>query len=563
MILGLDSMRRAYSYLRFSHPRQMKGDSRRRQTAFADQVAKKMGAILDDSLSLQDLGVSAFRGKNVKVGALSEFLDAVQTGRVSRGSILIVENIDRLSRNKVGIALQLFIQLLNHGITIVTADPERAYTQESINDVAALLEPIIYMSRAHDESRTKSMRSRAVWNQKKELAASEGKPLGIPPAAWMELTPGGYRLIPDRAATVRAIFRMATTEGLGKRRIVQTLAADPQRYPPFGEGKQWNERYVGLILTNRAAFGEYQRYTADPETGERAPQGEPIPNYFPAAVSEQDFYSAKAAMQRRKQRSGRPATGEANLFTGIVKSPIDGLSMHLRTPKTKPRSEVYLVSHAVWRGAKWDGSGRFAWSINYRAFESAVLSAVAELSPVDLQDREQPADEQENLIRELTDELIARDHTLRMLQDKINDPKTRPTAKKIYTESIDREAAAKEDTAKRLETLKADAVSGRPETLGETQSLIKLLANAKGAEAEKLRRRLKSRLRLIVDEIWVVIERLDHKRRVAHVKLYLRGGATRYLRVFSPAPPADSQAGIRVLNLEKKDFRKLNLETLT
>ncbi len=75
-----------------------------------------------------------------------------------RGSVLIIESIDRLNRNKVGEALQLFISILNSGVSIVTREPRRTDTQDSINDIAALLEPIIYMSRAHEESATKSFR---------------------------------------------------------------------------------------------------------------------------------------------------------------------------------------------------------------------------------------------------------------------------------------------------------------------------------------------------------------------------------------------------------------------
>src|SRR5262249_23834653 len=61
---GGSLMPRAYSYLRFSTPEQAKGDSRRRQLAFAEEMAAELKVPLDDSLCLQDLGVSAFRGKN-------------------------------------------------------------------------------------------------------------------------------------------------------------------------------------------------------------------------------------------------------------------------------------------------------------------------------------------------------------------------------------------------------------------------------------------------------------------------------------------------------------------
>jgi len=82
-----------------------------------------------------------------------------------------IESIDRLSRSKVGEALQLFISILNSGVSIVTREPRRTYSQDSINDIAALLEQLIYMSRAHEESATKSFQLKVAWAKKKERAA--------------------------------------------------------------------------------------------------------------------------------------------------------------------------------------------------------------------------------------------------------------------------------------------------------------------------------------------------------------------------------------------------------
>src|SRR5262249_19198675 len=90
---------RAFSYIRFSSSKQQKGDSYRRQSEFAVEICRENGWVLDEPLALDDLGVSSFRGANAKVGALAEFLEAIRIGRVLRGSILIIESIDRLSRN--------------------------------------------------------------------------------------------------------------------------------------------------------------------------------------------------------------------------------------------------------------------------------------------------------------------------------------------------------------------------------------------------------------------------------------------------------------------------------
>ena len=51
-------MKRAYSYIRFSTPEQLKGDSLRRQLETSRAYAEKHGLLLDDSL--RDIGIAAF-----------------------------------------------------------------------------------------------------------------------------------------------------------------------------------------------------------------------------------------------------------------------------------------------------------------------------------------------------------------------------------------------------------------------------------------------------------------------------------------------------------------------
>ncbi len=53
----------AYSYVRFSTPEQSKGDSLRRQEEKAEAYCQRHGWAMDRTLTLRDLGVSAFRGR--------------------------------------------------------------------------------------------------------------------------------------------------------------------------------------------------------------------------------------------------------------------------------------------------------------------------------------------------------------------------------------------------------------------------------------------------------------------------------------------------------------------
>src|SRR5262249_55658961 len=88
----------AYSYIRFSTPEQMKGDSLRRQTEAAADWCRRHNVSLDTSTTLRDLGRSAYTGKhreNADRHALASFLKMVEQGKVVRGSYLLIENLDR------------------------------------------------------------------------------------------------------------------------------------------------------------------------------------------------------------------------------------------------------------------------------------------------------------------------------------------------------------------------------------------------------------------------------------------------------------------------------------
>jgi DNA invertase Pin-like site-specific DNA recombinase len=519
---------RAFSYIRFSSKKQQKGESFRRQSEFAVEVCRENGWVLDETLTLNDLGVSAFRGTNAKVGALAEFLEAIRIGRVLRGSVLIIESIDRLSRNKVGEALQLFISILNSGVSIVTREPRRTYTQDSINDIAALLEPIIYMSRAHEESATKSFRLKDAWAKKKERAAASGLPMTRMAPRWLELTEKGYRLIPERAATVREIFRLSA-EGMGIQRILNHLVANPKKYPPFGDSGRWRDSYVLQILSNRAVFGEFQPQMRE-EGNKRVNCGEPIKGYFPAVVSEDLFYQVQAGMKARFRVLGRPGEFETNLFTGIVWHAEDKTTMSVHTfrqattPGGETRPYRYLTSGATANGSARRGKGL---SFPYPPFEQAVLQALSELTPADVLGAEEEGDEREAEIADLTGKLLVLDHRIQDAEQKASDPDEETP--EVYVGLLKTLHKTKKETVRRLEELKADAATCKAVNLGEVQSLLGLLGSVMGDELKEVRRKLKGKVRSVVSEIWVHITRVTHMTRVAQVQIHLRNGTIKKL----------------------------------
>jgi DNA invertase Pin-like site-specific DNA recombinase len=106
-----------YSYIRYSSKKQITGDSMRRQIKLGDDWVRDNGHSFAER-SFRDLGVSAFRGKNKHRGALSKFLQEIEDDRIPRGSILLIENLDRLSREGIDQAGDLFKKIIRAGVDI-------------------------------------------------------------------------------------------------------------------------------------------------------------------------------------------------------------------------------------------------------------------------------------------------------------------------------------------------------------------------------------------------------------------------------------------------------------
>ena len=365
----------AYSYVRFSTPTQLHGDSLRRQLQLSEVYAERRGLTIDKTLHLRDLGVSAFKGKNIKEGALAGFMEAIKLGKVKRGSFLLLESLDRLSRDEVGEALGLFLDIIRSGITIVTlVAPEQEFSKESINNPGNLFVAIGSMMRAHEESAMKSHRLSKAWEQKKKNAAT--KPISRQVPGWIELIDSECRLIPDAAKAVKLIFRLAL-DGHGATAITRHLNVNG--IPIIGKTKRstkWNTSYVKRILANRACIGEYQPHTG--HVSNRTPSGPPILNYYPAVVSEAQFYKVQASKKPQPQSAGRPGKSVASLFTSIIFDATDDATMVVVNKGTKIRP--YLVSGKAMVGVP----GSTYRSFPYKDFEDAFLAFVSELKASDV-----------------------------------------------------------------------------------------------------------------------------------------------------------------------------------
>jgi len=143
----------AISYTGWTSQKQRTVGSKRRQLDKTEAFCQKHRLVLDQRSA--DEPKSAFKGENCKNGAsMVRFLKDVKAGRIPKGTVLIMESLDWLSRETGAAAMMQFLEILQHGIDIVTLFDMQWYSQKSIaTDFVQLIVSLTCLIRAQDEAR--------------------------------------------------------------------------------------------------------------------------------------------------------------------------------------------------------------------------------------------------------------------------------------------------------------------------------------------------------------------------------------------------------------------------
>jgi DNA invertase Pin-like site-specific DNA recombinase len=202
-------MKKAYSYQRFSSSKQREGDSLKRQTDAAEVFCKQFGLQLVSTF--KDEGISGFKGKNFSnVSALGHFLKLVENGTIEKGSVLVVENMDRLSRQSILPCLSKFIDIINQGVSVGVISQNKILDQTSITaNPMELMLVLVEFARANNESEAKSKRVKSVIQSKIErVKKGEMVWFGIQKPSWIiGMKDGIFTLDKNRVKLVQNIFR--------------------------------------------------------------------------------------------------------------------------------------------------------------------------------------------------------------------------------------------------------------------------------------------------------------------------------------------------------------------
>ena len=484
---------RAYSYIRMSTDLQLKGDSLRRQLDASASYAAANGLDLVDEFRLEDIGISAFKGANVAEGALGRFLEAAKAGKISAGSFLLVESLDRLSRQEVRKSLTIFLSIVDAGVNIVTLADNRIYTAQK-TELVDLLTSLVIMSRAHEELHTKSLRVGAAWANKR--ANAKTKPLTALCPAWLRLSADrtSYEVLDKRAAIIKRIFEEAAA-GIGSYSITRRL--NEQKVQPIARSQGWQTSYVSKILTGRAVIGEFQPHKL--VAGKRVPDGPAIANYFPAVISDKLFFRAQQGRRARLLKRLVGKDGFSAIYSPAWQSaPIAAPRCILKT-KGRRHGSHSLVCDKAKRGI---GCHIARW--RYDHFEASFLAFVREVDLEQIIHSEEEAKKRsvaEATIAALQGEQADVKQQMEKTYELLSMAGTAANfvAEKLQQLESHRAAVEAELREKEQERLQlGSATSQFYESRDQIKALIEQLQSREGDEIYKLRSQIASKLKSLV-----------------------------------------------------------------
>lgn len=351
----------AFIYSRVSKEIQVKGEGLARQLKEAqgfiasrnlERAAKGLPPYrIADNLS--DQGISAYIGLNTKENAgLGAFIKAAEEGEVPRGSLLVVEAVDRISRMESDKAREIFRRLKELGIDvgIVRFQMIVKHNEPTRLDHDLLMTAGFHL--AHMESEQKSQRVKATLTRNRKIADEGGRKSTSNAPKWMQISDDRmeFNLVPDRVRVIEKMIEMKL-EGIGCHTIANKL--NEMKIPFFikdkqGNDREWDSNMVTRYLHMPQLYGAFQpkhRVFNEHGTEQRVNNGDLRLNYYPAIINKEKFDLLQLTFitnpdDEKKSKGGRQNGEYKNLFSDLCFCPVCGDGMHFSQP---PRTKAKLL----------------------------------------------------------------------------------------------------------------------------------------------------------------------------------------------------------------------------
>ncbi|MEI1013207.1 recombinase family protein [Pseudomonas aeruginosa] len=329
----------AYAYIRYSSKAQGEAgkDSVDRQMASIQAITKQQGIDLLPENIYSDSGISAHDGSNKRKGKLKELIDLINDVHIKPGDYIFVESIDRLSRQRLLQAKDLVNSILEKGVILITTIDGQRYEKPSetnrIDDLQQDILLSVIAKRAHEESKTKSVRRKSAWNRAKKLAEEDktifnghNPPYGIS----YNKEENRFEVVEEEAKEIRSIFESLKYVGVSL--TIKKVNEHSKR--------KWTNRNIKHLIDTKYVLGSYMAQRRDENKNKVFERY--IENYYPQIVSYELFNDAVEAMKSRAHRKnyGNQTVGSLNIFRHAIKCESCNASM-LFEKQTNPKGVIY------------------------------------------------------------------------------------------------------------------------------------------------------------------------------------------------------------------------------
>lgn len=331
----------AYVYVRWSRSEQGQGDSETRQLRDIGAWCERRGFAMSPDRVLIDRGASGFAGAHLARGKLGEFIRSVETGRVPHGSVLVVEQFDRISRLPISEARRVIDLLTRNGIKVGVVGSDDLFDAGSNDELTSAVGMLLRVHLAHDESRLKRDRQRSIWVSKRAKAAETQVAATNHGPRWLDRVDGKW-ILNRHAPTVARIYQMSI-DGFGAGSIATKFNAEAVpglsragvKTGRGGNATRWSANSIRQLLRSHAPRGAWLPRTTETRLSDtrvetaggfhtqydtkttRAAASEPIEGYYPAVVSQEDWDLARRAMGTRTGAGGNK---------GVMRNVLQGLA---------------------------------------------------------------------------------------------------------------------------------------------------------------------------------------------------------------------------------------------
>jgi predicted site-specific integrase-resolvase len=346
---------RLYLYVRYSSLKQQDGTSLDRQMRVAREVAAELGLPIEEVMF--DKGVSGFTGANRLRGELGAFLARIEAGEIARGSVLIVENQDRLSRERTFTVLGMIEAFRDAGIRVLTADRRELTSDEEMDELITVLDG--HRSRKESDRKSELITKGLIekcerWEAGNYSFTDKGKQGGQIGAGshpfWIEwdAEARAYRLKADKVRAVKKAIELYRA-GFGASLIADRLKEAGFALTDDGSRNRTGSmvRVIRHMMTLPALTGVRQ-FEIGKQRGRQKDATRVrtyrLKDYYPAIMSPAEYIALQHLREKRGNRGGEKSdlvsvlTGTQVIYCGHCGRPMTAQNQFSRMTRERERT---------------------------------------------------------------------------------------------------------------------------------------------------------------------------------------------------------------------------------